>query len=426
MYQVGFGDCFLVSFEYAAPLPDGRAERHVLLDFGSNHSPWPRFSMDRVAARIREHTGGRLDVVIVTHRHRDHLSGFGPAASGQVIEGLKPALVVRPWTENPDAASDAAGPALGERSRRFAEGLAAGDRFASALAESLGEGRGLSGRVGAMAATQVANRAAIERLDRMAAAGAASYVFYGSASGMETLVPGVRARVIGPPTIEQWPEITGERADDPEYWIAQRGLLAQALAEAGVRRPVTAARVADDVEPGAVRWLIERMEVQHVASLRRIVRRLDDALNNTSVILLLEAGDKRLLFPGDAQIENWRYALASAPDREEVRGILGAVDLYKVGHHGSRNATPRSLFGLWGFERDQAAPLCALMSTLHGVYGEGPTTVPRSTLVAALDRRTNLYTTDRLPATQPWIEVVAPLSGVEPFSRVDVVQHRTG
>ena len=32
MYQVGFGDCFLLSFEYA-----GQAEpaRHVLIDFGT-------------------------------------------------------------------------------------------------------------------------------------------------------------------------------------------------------------------------------------------------------------------------------------------------------------------------------------------------------------------------------------------------------
>ena len=28
-YQVGFGDCFLLSFEY------GRGERHLLIDFGS-------------------------------------------------------------------------------------------------------------------------------------------------------------------------------------------------------------------------------------------------------------------------------------------------------------------------------------------------------------------------------------------------------
>ena len=42
-YQVGFGDCFLLSAEYGAPLPDGRAERHLLVDCGST----------RAAARTR-------------------------------------------------------------------------------------------------------------------------------------------------------------------------------------------------------------------------------------------------------------------------------------------------------------------------------------------------------------------------------------
>ena len=32
-------------------------------------------------------------------------------------------------------------------------------------------------------------------------------------------------------------------------------------------------------------------------------------MNNTSVILLIQACDRRLLFCGDAQIENWEYAL---------------------------------------------------------------------------------------------------------------------
>ena len=40
MYQVGFGDCFLLSFAYHAPLPDGRRARHVLIDFGSTR--WPK------------------------------------------------------------------------------------------------------------------------------------------------------------------------------------------------------------------------------------------------------------------------------------------------------------------------------------------------------------------------------------------------
>ena len=31
MYNVGFGDCFLVTFHYAPPLKD----QHILIDFGS-------------------------------------------------------------------------------------------------------------------------------------------------------------------------------------------------------------------------------------------------------------------------------------------------------------------------------------------------------------------------------------------------------
>ena len=68
MYQVGFGDCFLVSVEYDAPLADGRAERHLLIDFGTSHSPREgraRGRMADVAALIEQHTGGELDVLVV-------------------------------------------------------------------------------------------------------------------------------------------------------------------------------------------------------------------------------------------------------------------------------------------------------------------------------------------------------------------------
>lgn len=72
---------------------------------------------------------------------------------------------------------------------------------------------------------------------------------------------------------------------------------------------------------------------------------MDDQLNNTSLILLFsvegDGGTKRMLFGGDAQIENWEYALKLA-DVEANRVLLRDVDLYKVGHHGSRNATPRT------------------------------------------------------------------------------------
>ena len=56
--------------------------------------------------------------------------------------------------------------------------------------------------------------------------------------------------------------------------------------------------------------------------------------------MLFEAGGEKLLFPGDAQIENWQYALS----KPEVRALLKETTVYKVGHHGSRNATPKTLW----------------------------------------------------------------------------------
>ena len=74
--------------------------------------------------------------------------------------------------------------------------------------------------------------------------------------------------------------------------------------------------------------------------LLQIVRMLDQQMNNTSVILIFQVRKKLLLFPGDAQIENWEYALV----RRSTKALLRNVDLYKVGHHGSRNATPKTLW----------------------------------------------------------------------------------
>ena len=79
MYQVGFGDCFLVTVEYGDPDSSRRAERHVLFDYGSTRSPrnTKKSRISDVAKLIAEHTHGQLDIVVVTHRHKDHLSGFG-------------------------------------------------------------------------------------------------------------------------------------------------------------------------------------------------------------------------------------------------------------------------------------------------------------------------------------------------------------
>jgi hypothetical protein len=155
----------------------------------------------------------------------------------------------------------------------------------------------------------------------------------------------------------------------------------------------------------------------------RIVRILDDVLNNTSVILLFEVPGARplkLLFPGDAQIENWEYALKVVKEKDANLDLLRTIDLYKVGHHGSRNATPRTLFNLWNEPTPIPHPMTGVMSTKANVHGESPATaVPRKTLVAALDTRMfpNFYSTQSLTSKQPFYELVADLSTTTGFEK---------
>jgi len=422
MHQVGFGDCFLLTFGYDRALDDDRDERHVLIDFGSTR--WPDEDGDHVvvARAIEKRCGGKLDAVVLTHRHKDHLSGFGDPVAGPIIAGLKPRVVVRPWTENPDAARNAKRPReLRDASRALAEGLQAAQSFASsvehAFRELNGDGGPTEHEIHHLAADQVPNHAAVELLDAMARDGdlGGKYVYAGRPSGLEEVLPGVGVSVLGPPTVDQWPRVATQKANDPEYWFGRRGVLGRLLADAGVDADASVER--DPIDPGPARWLVERMRAQHLGSLLRLTRALDDAMNNTSVVLLFEAGDRRMLFPGDAQIENWSYALTGQkPEAVALRARLPEVDLYKVGHHGSRNATPRSLVSLW---QNRSIDLTSVMSTMPGVHGKKKeTAVPRKTLTDALTELGPLCRTDDLPEDAVFQDLVASTHGQEPFQVV--------
>ncbi len=225
-YHVGFGDCFLLSFQYS------KAEKHVLIDFGSTGVPEPiklNERMTAIANDIKQRTKGKLHAVVATHRHKDHISGFetkkGGKGTGDVIRLLKPDLVVQPWTEDPKLGTTAKGPA----DRRSP----AGKQFAAlSLMQAVAQGTlletkaaryfepTLRAQLSFLGESNINNPSAVKNLMTMAKE--TDYVYCGKKTKLEKVLPGVKIDVLGPPTVEQTDAVKKQRASDPdEFWQFQ-------------------------------------------------------------------------------------------------------------------------------------------------------------------------------------------------------------
>ncbi|MBS0267219.1 MAG: hypothetical protein JSS02_35170, partial [Planctomycetes bacterium] len=229
------------------------------------------------------------------------------------------------------------------------------------------------------------------------------------------VLPGVQVRVLGPPTLDQSDAIRRQRATDAaEFWQLQARASSPAATTDEPLFP-DAPRIAQP--PAYATWVTDRLKRLNRSQSLQIVRILDDTMNNTSLILLFEVNGKKLLFPGDAQIENWSYALFESPDAQENQKLLAATDLYKVGHHGSLNATPKTLWSL--FEKrchhshdgkDNSAEQClkTVVSTRPGVHGDTArrTEVPRKSLIAALQAESDFHSTADAADIEPGHPVV--------------------
>lgn len=419
MYQMGFGDCFLVTFHYP------KQRRHLLIDFGSmGHAkgalPNP---MMRVAKDIAAEVGDDPFVVVATHRHKDHISGFdpGPAGNGTgaVIAGLKPAFVVQPWTEDPKLPTNA----TKARASRGVKAMHARQQTLDSLHAIASEvvlrrAPGLNRSAGTRAYAKqldflgqdnLKNERAVRNLMEMASN---EYAHAGRKTRLSKFLPGVAVDVLGPPTIKQHEDVAKQRrVDHEQFWHLQAAAMRAQSASSHKRAAGLAAgtrHVSGRFAPPWARWCVRAMRSENAEQTLALVRILDSAMNNTSLILLFRCGKQSLLFPGDAQIENWEYALNTPTLRKKLK----SVSLYKVGHHGSLNATPKDLWRDWFPKgtrtRAQQRKMVSLLSTMGGKHGDADTRteVPRTKLVRALKQNTMLKSTESLKPAVLYEDVV--------------------
>jgi len=388
MYRQGHGDCFLLAF----PREGGGEPCYVLIDCG--YKPGSQAFLDHgksigdVVEHLHDACGGRLDLAILTHEHQDHLNGIWKS-SDPYFEDFEIEEAWVAWTEDPD---DELANELRRRHKdqllglvaarqELALAVGAGDPSVSRLDSLLGLELGGGGEalnwaemlaaaqdpeksVNKQAMKLVKDKAAARRGCRYLSPGGAPLPLVGSA--------GVRAFILGPPADVDL--IADEDPRDVEGFPRDQGLSFGAAARAGGGGRASAfsrhlfvpleyafesdtpffneaygqgsgpAKERDGVEvPANAAW--RRIDSEWLYAAEDLALKLNSGINNTSLVVAFELPRSRkvLLFAADAQRGNWvSWKDVEFEDGDETvtaRDLLGRTVLYKVGHHGSHNAT---------------------------------------------------------------------------------------
>jgi beta-lactamase superfamily II metal-dependent hydrolase len=365
MYNVGFGDAFLLQF----PHKDG--PRRVLIDCGVHSmGPGPRKMKEVVKQIVADTADGnkksRIDVVVCTHRHQDHVSGFSQPLWNKVEVGE----VWMPWTEHP----------TDEEARHIREAQSTRARSLTMALRRLNVDRSVS----AMAHNSLTNPKAMRMLHE-GFAGKPLRRFLPtkqrSARSFETRVlPGVKIHVLGPSRKEEViRDMNPEKSESYlQFLMTRSGPAGQRLrpfrSEWNV--PILQYRRAYPHLHFSDR---QKRELAKVGSGTEfdLATKLEKAVNGTSLLLMFVIGRAHLLFPGDAQWGTWKAAMAE-PEWQE---LLSKTAFYKIGHHGSHNATPRSFV-----EKHLKKKFSAMVST-RGT--KKWTDIPRIPLLEELRERSN-------------------------------------
>ncbi len=428
MYRVGFGDFFLMT------VPSAQGPQHILIDCGVTTGKTGKGDIHTIkgaVAHMAAETGRRLALIIVTHRHMDHIIGFSRCAAE--FRQFQVGAVWMPYWETEYQAeivkfqADLEALALDVHQHLALAG--ANDSVSMEILGMLENATGVSLKEGPGGGS---NRASLELLKKGLGV-TPSYYYKGQEATLppDLVAAGLGATILGPPPADEaaFMKLTDLKKGVGQYLAASAGGGGEARQFApfaaewkrdAAAYPLSAFREwaprRQGVRPDFTRRHADALEkaiaAAQPAMLLTAAKQLDAFLNNQSLVVLFTFNGRKLLFAGDAQAGNWESWLFDTatpsktgqglPLSAQGAAILRNLQFYKVGHHGSTNATPIAAVEAMG---EGITALCSTQSDTFGSVAN-QSEVPRGPLLDALARKNcALVRSDQIAAKVGEIDV---------------------
>ncbi len=374
-YRHGLGDCHLLQFAK----PNG-ANFNLLIDCGVvDKTVNPKAMMTAVAQDIaRETSTGHgakakpvLDLVIATHQHTDHLSGFEQAR--KEFDQMEFKRLWLAWTE--DSGNPLGKRIKGELVRAVAAVRAAAARLTGLNSPTATRVEGILGFAGTLGVKGEETQAILDYLQERKDA-EISYRRPGETFLLPE-VPNVRVYVLGPPESAAAMRVTNPRKSKHEGYegaalaAGTAGFIDAMLegSEGGTdeaKPPFAASFCLDEAsaredpyfqkyygfgeEASGTGEKWRRVDDAWLESAEQLALAVNSYINNTSLALAFEFIDtgEVLLFPGDAQVGSWltwqdlTWTVkdgAGTAVKVKINDLFARTVFYKASHHASHNGT---------------------------------------------------------------------------------------